>query len=55
MVYSSLLFSSLDLLPEEIFGTEEVPSTSSPIPPLKEKMPRRNKGQTINCAIAFGI
>jgi hypothetical protein len=25
MVYPSLLFSSLDLLPEEIFGTEEVP------------------------------
>jgi hypothetical protein len=25
MVYTSLLFSSLDLLPEEIFGTEEVP------------------------------
>jgi hypothetical protein len=25
MVYRSLLFSSLDLLPEEIFGTEEVP------------------------------
>jgi hypothetical protein len=25
MVYLSLLFSSLDLLPEEIFGTEEVP------------------------------
>jgi hypothetical protein len=24
MVYLSLLFSSLDLLPEEIFGTEEV-------------------------------
>jgi hypothetical protein len=25
MVYTSLLFSNLDLLPEEIFGTEEVP------------------------------
>jgi hypothetical protein len=25
MVYPSLLFSSLDLLPEEIFGTEEIP------------------------------
>jgi hypothetical protein len=25
MVYPSLLFSSLDLHPEEIFGTEEVP------------------------------
>jgi hypothetical protein len=25
MVYPSLLSSSLDLLPEEIFGTEEVP------------------------------
>jgi hypothetical protein len=25
MIYPSLLFSSLDLLPEEIFGTEEVP------------------------------
>jgi hypothetical protein len=25
MVYPSLLFFSLDLLPEEIFGTEEVP------------------------------
>jgi hypothetical protein len=25
MVYNSLLFSSLDLLPEDIFGTEEVP------------------------------
>jgi hypothetical protein len=25
MVYPSLPFSSLDLLPEEIFGTEEVP------------------------------
>jgi hypothetical protein len=25
MVYSFLHFSSLDLLPEEIFGTEEVP------------------------------
>jgi hypothetical protein len=25
MVYPSLFFSSLDLLPEEIFGTEEVP------------------------------
>jgi hypothetical protein len=25
MVYPSLLFSSLDLLSEEIFGTEEVP------------------------------
>jgi hypothetical protein len=25
MVYRSLLFSSLDLFPEEIFGTEEVP------------------------------
>jgi hypothetical protein len=24
MIYPSLLFSSLDLLPEEIFGTEEV-------------------------------
>jgi hypothetical protein len=25
MIYPSLLFFSLDLLPEEIFGTEEVP------------------------------
>jgi hypothetical protein len=25
MVYPSLLFSSLDLVPEEIFGTEDVP------------------------------
>jgi hypothetical protein len=25
MIYPSLPFSSLDLLPEEIFGTEEVP------------------------------
>jgi hypothetical protein len=25
MIYPSLLFYSLDLLPEEIFGTEEVP------------------------------
>jgi hypothetical protein len=25
MVYPSLIFFSLDLLPEEIFGTEEVP------------------------------
>jgi hypothetical protein len=54
MVYPSLPFSSLDLLPEEIFGTEEFPSISSPIPLVKKRTPHRNRGLTTNCAAVFG-
>jgi hypothetical protein len=48
-------FSSLDLLLEDILELKRFPSTSSPIPPMKENTPRWNKGQTTNCAVAFGI
>jgi hypothetical protein len=46
---------SLDLLPEEIVGIEEVPEHILLIPLLKKKTPRRNKGPTTNCAVASGI
>jgi hypothetical protein len=29
-------------------------STSPPIPPSKQRMPRLNRGPAINCAAAFG-
>jgi hypothetical protein len=29
-------------------------STSPPIPPLKQRRPRLNRGPAINCAAAFG-
>jgi hypothetical protein len=44
-----LFVFNLDLLPEEIFGTEEVPEY------ILSETPRRNKGQTTNCVAAFGI
>jgi hypothetical protein len=46
---------SLDLLPEDIFGIEEILSTSSPIPQLKKKMPCTSRRPTISSAVAFGI
>jgi hypothetical protein len=46
---------SLDFLPEEIFGTEEVPEYILSDSPLKKKASRRNRGPTTNCAAAFGI
>jgi hypothetical protein len=49
------VFSSLDLLPEEIFGTEEVPEYIFSDPPLKKKTPRWNRGLITNCAAVFGI
>jgi hypothetical protein len=43
------------LLPEEIFGTEEVAEYILSDSALKEKTPRWNRGRTTNCATAFGI
>jgi hypothetical protein len=55
MAYPSLLFPALTCFLKKSLELKRFPSTSSPIPPLKEKTPRRNKGQTTNCAVAFGI
>jgi hypothetical protein len=46
---------SPDLLPEEIFGTEEVPEYILSDSSTEKKMPHRNRRPTTNCAIAFDI
>jgi hypothetical protein len=54
MVYPSL-FSALTCFLKKSLELKKFLSTSSPIPPLKEKTPCRNKGQTTNSAVAFNI
>jgi hypothetical protein len=43
------------LLPEEIFGTEEVPEYILSDSSTEKKMPHRNRRPTTNCAVAFDI
>jgi hypothetical protein len=50
-----LVFSSLDLLPEEILGTEETPEYISSDSSLEEEDATQNRGSITSCAAAFGI
>jgi hypothetical protein len=43
------------MLPKEIFGTEEVPEYILSDSSTEGEDASRNKGQTTNCAAAFGI
>jgi hypothetical protein len=43
------------LLPEEIFGPEDVPEYILSDSSAENKTPRQNRSPTTNCAIAFGI
>jgi hypothetical protein len=51
---SSFFDFSFNLLPEDIFGTEEIPEHIRPTPRLKKKTLHMSRGLTINCAVAFG-
>jgi hypothetical protein len=44
MVYPSLLFPILTCFLKRSLGLKSFPSTSYPTPPLKKRMPRRNRG-----------
>jgi hypothetical protein len=46
---------SLDLLPEEIFGTEEVPEYILSDSSTEEEDATSERGRTINCVVASGI
>jgi hypothetical protein len=52
---SSFSDLSFNLLPEDIFGTKEIPEYILPTPWLKKKTPRLNRGPITNCVVAFGI
>jgi hypothetical protein len=50
-----LVFSSLDLLPKEIFGTEEVPEYISSDSSPEEEDATPEQRSTTSCAAAFDI
>jgi hypothetical protein len=42
-------------MPEDIFGTKEIPEYILFVPQLKKKTPRMNRRPTISCVVATGI